>query len=130
VSKKVFKKMALINSSSTEINESGSEREENGLLSMNEMVLMQTALTEIKNPERNLSQQVRLLFDLGSQRSYISKKLARCLCLHEEGEHDIHVVTFGNQKAKIIKTKYTKLQVKLMNGFYANNSEYSFFNKR
>jgi hypothetical protein len=113
---KKFGFKSTVTSLSTEINESGSQRQENGLLTMNEMVLMQTALTEIKNPARILSQQVRLLFDSGSQRSYISEKLAHRLCLQEEGEHDIHVVTFGNQKAKTIKTKYTTLQVKLMNG--------------
>lgn len=44
------------------------------------------------------------------------KKLARELCLLEEGEQIIHVVTFGSTKAKTIRTKYTKVDVKLNNG--------------
>ena len=44
--------------------------EENGLhvikMSMNEMVMMQTALTDVINTETNESHQVRLLMDSGS----------------------------------------------------------------
>lgn len=49
---------------------------ENVLISSNEMVLMQTALSDIQNKSSGDSEQVRLLLDCGSQRSYISESLA------------------------------------------------------
>ncbi|XP_060601995.1 uncharacterized protein LOC132755202 [Ruditapes philippinarum] len=93
-------------------------RNDNGLMSMNEMVLMQTALTKIKNPSERTDTEVRVLLDSGSHRSYISEKLTQRLCLKGEGEQEIHVVTFGNTKAKTIKTKYVKVDVRLNNGKY------------
>ncbi|XP_060605576.1 uncharacterized protein LOC132758080 [Ruditapes philippinarum] len=50
-------------------------RNDNGLMSMNEMVLMQTALTKIKNPSERTDTEVRVLLDSGSHRSYISRKI-------------------------------------------------------
>jgi hypothetical protein len=91
-------------------------RYDNGLMSMNEMVLMQTALTKIKNPGERTDTEVRVLLDSGSHHSYISEKLAHKLCLKGEGEQEIHVVTFRNTKAKTIKTKYVKFDVRLNNG--------------
>ena len=90
----------------TEIENADEVKEENGLLSMNEMVLMQTALTEIKNPETLETAPVRLLLDSGgSHRSYISERLARELNLKSDGEQDIRVVTFGSIASKRITTK-------------------------
>lgn len=83
---------------------------------MNEMVLMQTALTEVKNPETLATAPVRLLLDSGSHRSYISERLAWELNLKSDGEQDIHVVTFGSMASKRNTTKFTKLDVKLKNG--------------
>ncbi|XP_053382198.1 uncharacterized protein LOC128549498 [Mercenaria mercenaria] len=89
---------------------------EKGLMSVNEIVLMQTVLTEVKNPETLDTMQVRILFDSGSHRSYISESLAKKMNLKTDGEHDIHVATFGNKDTRRITTKYTKLNVKLKNG--------------
>ena len=100
----------------TEIENADEVTEENGLLSMNEMVLMQAALTEVKNPETLETAPVRLLLDSGSHRSYISERLARELNLKSDGEQDIRVVTFGSMASKRITTKFTKLDVKLKNG--------------
>ena len=47
--------------------------EENTLISSDEIVLMQTATTQIKNPINSCSAQTRLLLDSGSQRTYITE---------------------------------------------------------
>ncbi|MCG8044652.1 MAG: DUF1759 domain-containing protein [Candidatus Thiodiazotropha endolucinida] len=99
-----------------EIENADEVNEENGLMSLSEMVLMQTALTEVKNPETMETTQVRLILDSGSHRSYISEHLAQELSLKSDGEQDIHIVTFGSKTSKRITTKFTKLDVKLKNG--------------
>ena len=45
---------------------------ENSLISSGEMVLMQTAKTDIKNPVNGIRQNARILLDSGSQRTYIT----------------------------------------------------------
>ena len=94
--------------------------EENVLVSSGEMVLMQTAKTEIKNPINSKRQEVRLLFDSGSQRMHISKRLATKLGLKGEKEEELKLITFGSEKLKVIKTKSTNLSIKLNNGKYLN----------
>ena len=47
---------------------------ENTLLASNEMVLMQTAFSNIRNPISFSTTTVHILFDTGSQRSYLCKK--------------------------------------------------------
>ena len=69
-------------------------------MSMNEMVMMQTALTDVINTETNESHQVRLLMDSGSHSSYVSEPLAEQLQLQEHGKEEIHIVTFGSQTTK------------------------------
>lgn len=91
----------------TEIENADEVKEENGLLSMNEMVLMQTVLTEVKNPETLETAPVSLLLDSGSHRSHISERLAWELNLKSDGEQDMHVVTFGSMVSKRITTKFT-----------------------
>jgi len=87
--------------------------EEKGLMSMNEMVMMQTALTDVINTETNESHPVRLPMDSGSHRSYVSEALAEKLQLQEHGKEDIHIITFGSQTAKRVATK---IAIKLKNG--------------
>ena len=50
---------------------------ENSLISPGEMVLMQTARADINNPNNVLKQNVRMLLDSGSQRTYIKESLAK-----------------------------------------------------
>ena len=54
---------------------------ENVIISSEEMVLMQTAKGNILNPTNGMHEDVRMLFDSGSQRTYITEKLARKLKL-------------------------------------------------
>ena len=50
---------------------------ENALLSSGEMVLIQTATTDISNPNSKQMQNVRMLFDTGSHRTYITESLVK-----------------------------------------------------
>ena len=74
---------------------------ENMMMSSSEIVLMQTAKIEVKNPIEPVEQTTRLMFDSGSQRSYISQDLASKLKLKPEKEEQITVVTFGSDKPKL-----------------------------
>ncbi len=61
---------------------------------------MQTALTEIKGNDSDKSEEVRLILDSGSHRTYITQRLAERLHLKVESEQEIHLVTFGSEKSK------------------------------
>ena len=54
---------------------------ESVLISSGEIVLMQTAKTDIRNPLTSVTQTVRILLDTGSHRSYITESLAKALDL-------------------------------------------------
>ena len=69
--------------------------EENVLLSSGEMVLMQTAKTEIKGQRNSKSEIVRIQLDSGSQRTYVTEPLADKLQLKRGKEEEIKLVTFG-----------------------------------
>ena len=91
---------------------------ENVLISSNEIVLMQTAKSEVKNPTKQKSELERILLDSESQRTYVTEKLAEQLQLTKEREEEIKLVTFGSETPKTIKTTQTKLSIKLKNGTY------------
>ena len=54
---------------------------ENALISSGEIVLMQTAQVTMENPVDRRQESGRILFDSGSQRTYITESLARKLNL-------------------------------------------------
>ena len=64
----------------------GTQIEENAFISSDEIVLMQTATTEIRNSNNSWSAGIRLLLDSGSQRTYITETLAKKLSLKGENE--------------------------------------------
>lgn len=110
------------NVSSTHLTEEISEEsesrdyiEENALVSSEEIVLMQTAKTEIKNQHNLNSEQVRILLDSGSQRAYVTESLAKRLQLIQEREEEIKLVTFGSETPKVGKTSQTKSSIKVKN---------------
>jgi hypothetical protein len=61
-------------------------------------VLMQTAKTVVHNPSKLKTEEIRLLLDSGSQRTYIIEALARKLNLKFEAVEQVSVVTFGSDK--------------------------------
>ena len=66
-----------------------------------EAVLLQTACTIIHNlSEPHISIEVRLLFDSGSQRSYITEQAKKLLRLEPTGEQLLTSATFGSSKGQ------------------------------
>ena len=94
----------------------GGTEAENVLVSSGEMVLMQTAKTHIRNPINGSRENVRLLLDSGSQRTYITEALARRLNLKMGEVNEITLVTFGSEKPKTIRTPTTVLDIELKDG--------------
>ena len=65
----------------------------------NRTVLLQTAqaiVFNLANPRK--SRRVRIVFDCGSQRSYVTDHVARSLSLVPEGEQSLSIMTFGSTK--------------------------------
>ncbi|MEW8544133.1 MAG: DUF1759 domain-containing protein, partial [Candidatus Thiodiazotropha sp.] len=95
---------------------------ENALLSSGEMVLMQTATADISNPVSGQIQSVRMLFDTGSQRTYITESLAKKLNLKRGEESEIQLVTFGSENPKTQQTRETNIGIMLKGGSVMNIS--------
>ncbi|CAC5398796.1 unnamed protein product [Mytilus coruscus] len=105
-----------VEQSLTSLSEQRETTSENMLILSSEIVLMQTAKVEVNNPNDSLKQTTRLLFDSGSQRTYISQKLASKLKLKSEGDEEITIVTFGSENVRTMKTASTSLCIRLNNG--------------
>ena len=79
---------------------------------MNEVILVQTAQAKVYSPaDSGLSAKVRVLLDLGSQRSYITKKLAKSLALACLGKETVLIKTFGDQTGKLVTCDIVQVQV-------------------
>ncbi|XP_060570667.1 uncharacterized protein LOC132728956 [Ruditapes philippinarum] len=89
---------------------------ESALLSSNEIVMMQTSRTEICDPDGQNKKKVRILLDSGSQRTYITERLAKSLNLKKKSRQEIRLVTFGSDKPKVIRTMSTQLNIQLKDG--------------
>ena len=76
-------------------------------MSTGEMVLMQTAKGNVLNPTNGMQENVRMLFDSGSQSTYITEKLARKLKLKLEEKSKVALVTFGSEKPRMLDTPFT-----------------------
>ncbi|XP_060555434.1 uncharacterized protein LOC132716225 [Ruditapes philippinarum] len=87
-----------------QMSDESQEVKENGLREMNKVIFMQTASTEIQNPVTMENSQVRILFDSGSHRSYMSETLAQKMNLKVFGKQDIHESTFGRSMDKSLQT--------------------------
>ena len=62
-------------------------------------ILLQTAQTTAFNPTSpEKSRCIRIVFDSGSQRSYVTEQVVRCLSLATEGEQLLTIMTFGSNK--------------------------------
>lgn len=72
--------------------------EEKALESSEKRVLVQTAKAEVKNKNNLKHQEVRILFDSGSQRTYVTENLAEKLQLSKKGEEELKLETFGSDK--------------------------------
>lgn len=72
--------------------------------------ILQTAIVYIKDQTDTL-RKYRLLLDSGSQRSYISKKVATELNLEAEEENQLLIFTFGSKKPQEIRSPLVKLNL-------------------
>ncbi len=91
--------------------ERDSGRDEEVLISSGEFVLMQTAMAEVTNPLEDCTQEVRLLLDCGSQRTYITEQLADKLkALTERMKTELKLVTFGKYKAQGYQNTINKIE--------------------
>ena len=89
---------------------------ENSLISSGEMVMMQTAKADVKNPDNGIKQNARILLDSGSQRTYITESLAKRLNLKLGDKDELMLVTFGSAKPKRAESQNTKLDIVLKDG--------------
>ena len=77
---------------------------ESCLLAPHETVVMQTARTDLKNPVTRDAFTARILFDTGSQRSYITQAIANRLSLKCVGTDTLSIATFGATQPSPIKS--------------------------
>ena len=89
---------------------------ENVLISSDKMVLMQTARGNILNPNNEMEENACMLFDSGSQRTYITEALAKKLNLTLGEKSKNALVTFGSKKPQLVDTPSTVLNMKLRDG--------------
>ena len=99
-----------------EADEDDEPHTENSMISSGEVVLMQTARANINNPNNGSKQNVRMLLDSGSQRTYITESLAKKMNLKMGKREEIMLLTFGSNTPKKIKTPTTKLNIFLKDG--------------
>ena len=76
------------------------------------------AETTVNNTTKDVSAEVRMFLDCGSQRTYMSQQLIDKLQLESYNTDKISLNTFGSGRAKIITTLIVKLQEKLKNGSF------------
>ena len=57
-----------------------------------------------------------ILFDEGSQRSFITKSLADCLMLQPHGTEELSISTFGTQTSHVSKLDVTKIHLHTISG--------------
>lgn len=78
-------------------------------------VLLQTAIAEVKNASNEANKRARILFDSGSQLSYISPELRHILNLKTIEIKDVYIKTFGSIATKESLEK-VRLQIKAVDG--------------
>ena len=65
----------------------------------NQAILLQTAIAIAYNPTApEKSRRVRIVFDSGSQRSYMREQVAKDLSLTSEDEKSLTIITFGSKR--------------------------------
>ncbi|CAM1294859.1 Uncharacterised protein r2_g406 [Pycnogonum litorale] len=102
-------------------NQPTTSKTESTLLSAErEKVIMQTATTLAANPNQPKKTKIRLLFDTGSNRRYITESCARKLKLKTEKVEQISVMTFGEEQPKTIRTPATSINLLLKDNSWIN----------
>ena len=89
---------------------------EPSMLAVGDQIVMQTALVEATDPNEKYKEPVRVLFDTGSHRTYITEELVNKLNLKSDGTSNITLFTFGSNKPKDIVSKLVTLSLKSKKG--------------
>ncbi|XP_065892752.1 uncharacterized protein [Dysidea avara] len=76
---------------------------------------MQTATT-VKNVQGSSSMPVHLILDSGSQRTYVTEKLAKEIKLNLGPSESLSIATFGANQSTKLQCKSSKLQLHLKDG--------------
>ena len=84
-------------------------------LSEIDTVLLQTARADVYSPDGSKHRNLRILFDSGSQQSYISPKARKVLQLKTVKERTVSIKSFGNKKTENTLDE-VKFAVKSLNG--------------
>ena len=86
------------------------------LASGQESAIMQTALAQVVNRSSPTTSTVRLFFDTGSYRSYISEDLAARLQLTKGKTEDLNITTFGSNNVHHLKAHTAPLTLRMNDG--------------
>ena len=79
--------------------DNSAEDTQSNLAGSSNTVLLQTAKAKIENTEKSKLREGRILFDSGSQLSYVTPKLSEKLKLKTIGKKELCIQTFGNKKS-------------------------------
>ena len=75
-------------------------------------ILLQTAQVMAVNPVTGKHQKIRILFDNGSQRSYITESLCSSLNLQAENNKQLQLNTFGDKNHRIKNCSVFQLEIR------------------
>ena len=99
------------NPTSDPLNLAAADFTHNNFCENSNTILLQTATAKILNPTNNLSENVRMLFDTGSQLKYISKFLKLKLKLPVLGTESLVIQVFGKgEDSAVSKVDIAKLK--------------------
>lgn len=80
-------------------------------------VLLQTAKAYVCRPDNETkASNVRVIFDSCSQRSYVSQRLAKRLCLPVIGQDNLLIKTFGEETSRLRSCELVQIAVKGVDG--------------
>ena len=85
-------------------------------LAAGQSVILQTASTTVYAEQGNRSASVRLLLDSGSQRTYMSRRLAESLHLQPALHEPLSISTFGDTRPFTVDTYLVNFQLGLKDG--------------
>jgi hypothetical protein len=79
-------------------------------VSDNNSVLLQTAKARVSNPNTQCTVNTRLIFDLGSQRSYITTHMRNTLALPSIGSSNLLIKTFAEKSNQTVNCDIVQLR--------------------
>ena len=81
-----------------------------------EKVLLQTATAYVYGRNKEERVEVKLLYDNGSQRTYLTEELKKRLSLEAEGSEQLNLNTFGSEQGQRLICNRVKLNIAVENG--------------